>query len=49
MELKQAQKQTQKLALTFQMRQSLHILQLPFLELHQYLEAAVEENPVLEH
>lgn len=48
MELKQAQKQTQKLALTFQMRQSLHILQLPFLELHQYLEDAIEENPVLE-
>lgn len=49
MELRQTQRQIQKLALTFQMRQSLHILQLPFLELHQYLEAAVEENPVFEH
>ena len=48
MELKQAQKQTQKLALTFQMRQSLHILQLPLTELSTYLNAEIESNPILE-
>lgn len=48
MEIRQAQKQIQKLALTTQMRQSLHILQLPLLELASFLEAKIEENPVLE-
>ncbi|MCM8823999.1 MAG: RNA polymerase factor sigma-54 [Candidatus Omnitrophica bacterium] len=48
MELKQSQKLTQKLALTPQMKQSLYILQLPIMELKNYLEKQLEENPVLE-
>ncbi|MCM8774677.1 MAG: hypothetical protein NC820_08140, partial [Candidatus Omnitrophica bacterium] len=48
MELKQSQKLTQKLALTPQMKQSLYILQLPIMELKNYLEQQLEENPVLE-
>lgn len=37
------------MALTPQMRQSIHILQLPLLELKTYLEEQVEENPLLEY
>ena len=48
MDLKQTQKFVQKLALTPQMRQSLHILQMPFLELRNYIEKEIEENPVIE-
>ncbi len=48
MDLKQTQKFTQKLALTPQMRESLSILQMPFLELKNYIEKETEENPVIE-
>ena len=46
--MKLAQKLSQKMALTPQMRQSIHILQLPVLELKTYLEQQIEENPTLE-
>jgi len=48
MELKQTQKFAQKLVLTPQMRQSLRILQMPLLELKDYIEKEIEENPVIE-
>ena len=48
MRMKLAQKLAQKMALTPQMRQSIHILQLPILELKTYLEQQIEENPTLE-
>ena len=48
MKLRLTQKMAQKMALTPQMRQSIHILQLPLLELKSYLEQQVEENPILE-
>jgi RNA polymerase sigma-54 factor len=48
MEIRQTQKLSQKLALTPQMKQSIQILQLPLLELKDFLEKHVEENPVLE-
>lgn len=47
MDIRQSQKLTQKLTLTPQMRQSLRILELPLLELKDYLETEVEENPAL--
>jgi|GEM_PF-2684269 len=49
MELKQSQKLTQTLALTPLMKQSLQILQLPILELKNYIENQIEENPVLDY
>jgi RNA polymerase sigma-54 factor len=48
MDLHQRQKMTQRMSLTPQMKQSLHLLQLPLIELRGYLEAQIEENPVLE-
>ncbi|MBN2121194.1 MAG: RNA polymerase factor sigma-54 [Candidatus Omnitrophica bacterium] len=48
MQIRQTQKLTQTLSLTPQMKQSLHILQLPLLELKDYLESQLEENLVLE-
>ncbi len=48
MKLRQTQKMVQTLALTPEMRQSLRILQLPVMELRDFLEAQVEENPTLE-
>lgn len=48
MELRQTQKQVQQLALTQTMRQSLQILQMPILDLREYLEQAAAENPLLE-
>ena len=36
------------MALTPQMRQSIHILQLPLFELKTYLEQQIEENPAIE-
>lgn len=48
MKIRQVQKLSQKLALTPQMRQSIRILQMPILELKDYLEAQIEANPVLE-
>jgi RNA polymerase sigma-54 factor len=48
LKIKLSQKMVQKMALTPQMRQSIHILQLPLLELKDYLEQQIEENPTLE-
>ena len=48
MEIRQSQKQTQQLMLTQAMRQSLHILQMPLLELREYVTEAAAENPLLE-
>lgn len=48
MKIKLTQKIAQKMALTPQMRQSIHILQLPLIELKNYLEQQLEENPALE-
>lgn len=48
MKARLTQKFTQKMALTPQMRQSIHILQLPLFELKNYLEQHLEENPALE-
>ncbi|MCK4401711.1 RNA polymerase factor sigma-54 [bacterium] len=41
-------KQTQKLVLTPEMRQSIHMLQVPLLELKEIIEQALVENPMLE-
>jgi len=48
MKLKQTQKLSQRLTLTPQMKQSLRILQLPLLELKEYIAKETENNPVLE-
>lgn len=40
--------QKQKLLLTPELKQALQILQMPILELNEYLENALEENPLLE-
>ena len=48
MNIKQTQKLTQRMALTPQMKQSIHILALPILELKNYLENQMEKNPILE-
>ena len=48
LKMKLSQKMAQKMALTPQMRQSIHILQLPLLELRGYIQQQVEENPTLE-
>jgi RNA polymerase sigma-54 factor len=45
---KQSQKQTQRLMMTPQMQQAIHLLQLPIMELAQVLEQELEQNPVLE-
>ena len=42
------QKQVQKLIMTQKMQQSMHILQLPILELNQIIAEEIAENPVLE-
>ena len=47
MDIKQRQKLSQKLSLTPQMRQSLRMLELPLLELKDFLQAQLEENPTL--
>ncbi len=49
MQIKQEQKITQKITLTPQIRQFLHLLQLPSIELKEYLDTQIEENPVLEY
>jgi len=41
-------KQTQKLVMTPQMQQSLHMLQMPLLELKETIEQELVENPMLE-
>lgn len=48
MKMRLTQKMAQRMALTPQMRQSIHILQLPLLELRTYLEQQIQENPMLE-
>lgn len=48
MKARLTQKISQKMALTPQMRQSIYILQLPLLELKNYLEQQLEENPALD-
>ncbi len=45
----QAQKQSQKLVLTAQMKESLKILQMPLPELKSKVENEITENPVLEY
>ena len=47
MDIRQRQQLRQKLSLTPQMRQSLRILELPLLELRDFLQSQLEENPVL--
>jgi len=49
MKIKQEQKITQKITLTPQMKQFLHLLQLPLMELKAYIDKEMEENPVLEY
>ncbi|UCC95707.1 MAG: RNA polymerase factor sigma-54 [Candidatus Omnitrophota bacterium] len=49
MDIKQRQKLSQRLALTPELKQFIHILSLPLLELKGYLETQIEENPVLEY
>lgn len=46
---KGTQKQTQRLMMTPQMQQAIHMLQLPILELVQAIDFEVEQNPVLEY
>jgi len=41
-------KQTQKLVMTPEMQQSIHMLQMPFLELKETIEQELAENPMLE-
>lgn len=40
--------QVQKLLMTPQLKQAIKILQMPALELHEYIQQKIEENPVLE-
>ena len=49
MQIRQTQKLSQVLSLTPQMRQSLRILQLPLLELKDFLDSQLEDNLVLEY
>lgn len=48
LEQKQSLQQTQRLLMTPQMRQALHLLQLPVLELSTLIEQEIERNPALE-
>ena len=48
MEIQDRQQQAQPISLTPAMRQSLHMLQLPLLELREYITEAAAENPLLE-
>ncbi|MFN4174746.1 MAG: RNA polymerase factor sigma-54, partial [Parachlamydiaceae bacterium] len=41
-------KQTQRLMMSHEMQQALHLLQLPILELQELVEQELEENPVLD-
>lgn len=43
-----SQKQTQRLMMSKEMQQALHLLQLPIMELAQMIEQEMEANPVLE-
>ena len=48
LEIRQTQKQLQKLRLTPQMQQSLHVLQLTTQELRTLITQELENNPLLE-
>ena len=48
MRFQQLQKQTQKLIMSPQMQQAIHLLQLPLMELNALIEQEMVENPVLE-
>ncbi len=48
MEHRQTQRQTQQLVLTQKMQQALHILQLSSVELDQYVQQELENNPFLD-
>ena len=48
LETKVLPKQTQRISLTPKMRQSIHLLQLPAIELRTFLEHQIVENPLLE-
>lgn len=47
-QLKLIPKPAHRLGLTPALKQSLHLLQLPLTELNEFLEAQIEENPLLE-
>jgi len=47
MKLGQSLEQTQKLSLTYSMRQSLRLLKLPVQDLQEYLEDIAQDNPLL--
>lgn len=51
MQHRQAQtlKQTQRLIMSPQMQQAIHLLQMPMMELNQAIEAEMQQNPVLEY
>jgi RNA polymerase sigma-54 factor len=48
MRFEQLQKQTQKLIMSPQMQQAIHLLQLPLMELNTLIEQEMVENPILE-
>jgi len=48
MRFEQSQKQTQKLIMSPQMQQAIHLLQLPLMELNAMIEQEMVANPVLE-
>jgi len=48
MEQKLEQKQTQRLSLSPQMQQAIYLLQLPLIELRQFLQQQLIQNPLLE-
>ena len=45
----QSLKQTQRMIMSPQMQQAIHLLQLPIMELSALVETELEQNPVLEH
>lgn len=47
--MEQKQKQTQKLLMSPQMKQAVHVLQVPIMEISQVIEQELEMNPVLEY
>lgn len=42
-------KQTQRLIMSSQMQQAIHLLQMPIMELSALIEEEIEQNPLLEH
>lgn len=49
MQQKMGQKQTQRLIMSRQMQQAIHLLQMPIMELEAAIEVEMEQNPVLEY